>query len=140
MLEMGAVTVLDRDAGAGLERGVQPLLRPGTGAMNAAHNAWVRVVHALPFEGGLIVMGVPLIGAVVVGESAGVLDIGVLLFFLPYLCLLRERFATRGVREGLARDYPRWPAQQAHLSLNQKRRAHLTGINPLATMGWVPVV
>ncbi|RON53116.1 multidrug/biocide efflux PACE transporter [Pseudomonas frederiksbergensis] len=49
-------------------------------------NAWVRVVHALLFEGGLIVMGVPLIAwwLSISLWQAFLLDIGVLLFFLPY--------------------------------------------------------
>jgi uncharacterized membrane protein len=72
--------------------------------MNVAHNAWVRVVHALLFEGGLIVMGVPLIAwwLSVSLWQAFLLDIGVLLFFLPYTYVyhwgydvLRERFMTR---------------------------------------------
>ena len=50
------------------------------------HNAWVRVVHALLFEGGLVALGVPLIAwwLNVSLWQAFVLDIGVLLFFLPY--------------------------------------------------------
>ena len=49
-------------------------------------NAWVRVVHALLFEGGLVAMGVPLIAwwLSVSLWQAFLLDIGVLLFFLPY--------------------------------------------------------
>lgn len=49
-------------------------------------NGWTRLLHALLFEGGLIVVGVPLI-AWWLGVSlvqAFVLDMGVLLFFLPY--------------------------------------------------------
>ena len=51
-----------------------------------AHNAWVRVVHALLFEGGLVAFGVPLIAWwLKIGLwEAFLLDIGVLLFFLPY--------------------------------------------------------
>ena len=54
--------------------------------LDVARNAWVRVVHALLFEGGLIVMGVPLIAwwLSVSLWQAFLLDIGVLLFFLPY--------------------------------------------------------
>jgi len=50
------------------------------------HNAWVRVVHALLFEGGLVALGVPLIAwwLNVSLWQAFLLDIGVLLFFLPY--------------------------------------------------------
>ncbi|MEZ1315335.1 multidrug/biocide efflux PACE transporter [Pseudomonas fluorescens] len=51
-----------------------------------AHNAWTRVVHALLFEGGLVAAGVPLIAwwLNVSLWQAFVMDIGVLLFFLPY--------------------------------------------------------
>ncbi|AWY40837.1 hypothetical protein DKY63_13460 [Pseudomonas putida] len=51
-----------------------------------AHNAWTRVVHALMFEGGLVALGVPLIAwwLDISLLEAFVLDIGVLLFFLPY--------------------------------------------------------
>ncbi|MGJ7514486.1 multidrug/biocide efflux PACE transporter [Pseudomonas baetica] len=50
------------------------------------HNAWTRVVHALMFEGGLVALGVPLIAwwLNISLLEAFVLDIGVLLFFLPY--------------------------------------------------------
>jgi len=73
---------------------------------NIAHNAWVRVVHALLFEGGLIVMGVPLIAwwLSVSLWQAFLLDIGVLLFFLPYTYVyhwgydvVRERLVMRSV-------------------------------------------
>lgn len=106
MLEMGAVTVLiallalvwnvvfNRVFDRLLER------------LNVAHSAWVRVGHALLFEGGLIVMGVPLIAwwLSVSLWQAFLLDIGVLLFFLPYTYVyhwsydvLRERFVTRNL-------------------------------------------
>ena len=51
-----------------------------------AHNAWTRVVHALLFEGGLVGAGVPLIAwwLNVSLWQAFLMDIGVLLFFLPY--------------------------------------------------------
>ena len=74
-----------------------------------AHNAWVRVVHALLFEGGLVAFGVPLIAWwLKIGLwEAFLLDIGVLLFFLPYTYLyhwvydvVRERLVTRTVCEG----------------------------------------
>ncbi|TFF06116.1 multidrug/biocide efflux PACE transporter [Pseudomonas sp. BCA14] len=47
---------------------------------------WTRVVHALLFEGGLILVAVPLIAAwlKISLMQAFMLDIGVLLFFLPY--------------------------------------------------------
>ncbi|WP_439864240.1 multidrug/biocide efflux PACE transporter [Pseudomonas antarctica] len=48
--------------------------------------AWTRVLHALMFEGGLIIVAVPLIAAWmnISLMQAFILDIGVLLFFLPY--------------------------------------------------------
>lgn len=47
---------------------------------------WTRVVHSLLFEGGLIILAVPLIAALMKISllEAFILDIGVLLFFLPY--------------------------------------------------------
>lgn len=52
-------------------------------------NAWTRVLHALLFEGGLVAISVPLIAWwLEVGLlQALILDIGVLLFFLPYTYL-----------------------------------------------------
>ncbi|WP_347901575.1 multidrug/biocide efflux PACE transporter [Pseudomonas purpurea] len=51
-----------------------------------APSAWTRVLHALLFEGGLVAVSVPLIAWWLnVGlMQALILDIGVLLFFLPY--------------------------------------------------------
>jgi uncharacterized membrane protein len=76
--------------------------------LDIVRNAWVRVVHALLFEGGLIVMGVPLIAwwLSVSLWQAFLLDIGVLLFFLPYTYVyhwgydvVRERMLmARGAR------------------------------------------
>lgn len=69
-----------------------------------AHNAWTRVVHALLFEGGLVALGVPLIAwwLDISLLEAFVLDIGVLLFFLPYTYVyhwvydvMRERVVMR---------------------------------------------
>ncbi len=49
-------------------------------------NTWVRMGHALAFEGGLIVMAVPFIAWWIDASlwHAFVIDIGLLLFFLPY--------------------------------------------------------
>ena len=104
LLDMGAVTVLIAMLALGwnvvFNRFFDRLLE----RMNVAHNAWVRVVHALLFEGGLIVMGVPLIAwwLSVSLWQAFLLDIGVLLFFLPYTYVyhwgydvLREKFLQR---------------------------------------------
>ena len=66
--------------------------------------AWVRAVHALLFEGGLVAFGVPLIAwwLKVSLWQAFLLDIGVLLFFLPYTYVyhwaydvVRERLVVR---------------------------------------------
>jgi uncharacterized membrane protein len=73
-------------------------------------NAWVRVVHALLFEGGLVAVGVPLIAwwLNVSLWQAFLLDIGVLLFFLPYTYVyhwaydvVRERVVMRTSCENL---------------------------------------
>src|SRR5471032_282413 len=86
LLEMGLVTVLI--AGLALAWNVvfNGMFDRVLKHYAIAHNAWSRVVHALLFEGGLVAMGVPLI-AWWLGVSlwqAFLLDIGVLLFFLPY--------------------------------------------------------
>lgn len=69
-----------------------------------AGNGWTRVLHALLFEGGLVVVCVPLIAAWlnVSLMQAFLLDIGVLLFFLPYTYVyhwgydvLRARFLQK---------------------------------------------
>ncbi|MBC8787265.1 multidrug/biocide efflux PACE transporter [Pseudomonas fluorescens] len=54
--------------------------------LQLANGGWTRVLHALLFEGGLIIVAVPLIAAVLKISllEAFILDIGVLLFFLPY--------------------------------------------------------
>jgi uncharacterized membrane protein len=104
MLEMGAVTVLIALLALGWNVVFNRFFDRMLARMNVAHNAWVRVVHALLFEGGLIVMGVPLIAwwLSVSLWQAFLLDIGVLLFFLPYTYVyhwsydvVRERFMTR---------------------------------------------
>ena len=54
--------------------------------LQLANNSGTRVLHALMFEGGLILVCVPLIAAWlnISLMDAFILDIGVLLFFLPY--------------------------------------------------------
>ena len=54
-----------------------------------SHSPWTRVLHALLFEGGLVAVSVPLIAwwLQVSLWQALLLDIGVLLFFLPYTYL-----------------------------------------------------
>ncbi|MCU1748344.1 multidrug/biocide efflux PACE transporter [Pseudomonas sp. 6D_7.1_Bac1] len=72
-------------------------------------SAWTRVLHALMFEGGLVAVSVPLIAwwLNVSLLQALILDIGVLLFFLPYTYVyhwaydvMRERFVMRQSCEG----------------------------------------
>lgn len=54
--------------------------------LQLANSGWTRVLHAALFEGGLILVCVPLIAAWlnISLMQAFILDIGVLLFFLPY--------------------------------------------------------
>ncbi|NWA36318.1 multidrug/biocide efflux PACE transporter [Pseudomonas reactans] len=77
---------------------------------------WTRVLHALMFEGGLIIVAVPLIAAWlnISLMQAFMLDIGVLLFFLPYTYVyhwgydvIREKILNRNTtrcRSELARE------------------------------------
>ena len=76
--------------------------------LQLANAAWTRVLHALLFEGGLIIVCVPLIAAwlKISLMQAFILDIGVLLFFLPYTYVyhwgydvLREKFLQQRVPE-----------------------------------------
>ncbi|WPN97103.1 multidrug/biocide efflux PACE transporter [Pseudomonas sp. MUP55] len=69
--------------------------------------ASTRVLHALMFEGGLILVAVPLIAAWLKISllDAFILDIGVLLFFLPYTYVyhwgydvVREKILTKTSR------------------------------------------
>ena len=72
--------------------------------LQLANGGWTRVLHALLFEGGLILLAVPLIAALMKISllEAFILDIDVLLFFLPYTYVyhwgydvLREKFAGK---------------------------------------------
>lgn len=72
--------------------------------LQLASGGWTRVLHALLFEGGLIILAVPLIAALMKISllEAFILDIGVLLFFLPYTYVyhwgydvLREKFVQQ---------------------------------------------
>lgn len=109
LLDMGAVTVLIALLALGWNVLFNRFFDRVLVRLHVAHNAWVRVVHALLFEGGLIVMGVPLIAwwLSVSLWQAFLLDIGVLLFFLPYTYVyhwvydvLRERLVSRNVCQG----------------------------------------
>ncbi|MDR9865648.1 MULTISPECIES: multidrug/biocide efflux PACE transporter [Pseudomonas] len=109
LLDMGAVTVLIAMLALGWNVVFNRFFDRMLARLNVAHNAWVRVVHALLFEGGLIVMGVPLIAwwLSVSLWQALLLDIGVLLFFLPYTYVyhwgydvVRERFLLRNTCQG----------------------------------------
>ena len=109
LLDMGAVTVLIAMLALAWNVVFNRFFDRMLVRLNVAHNAWVRVVHALLFEGGLIVMGVPLIAwwLSVSLWQAFLLDVGVLLFFLPYTYVyhwgydvLRERLMQRSICEG----------------------------------------
>ncbi|MCU7215558.1 multidrug/biocide efflux PACE transporter [Pseudomonas sp. VE 196-7] len=109
LLDMGAVTVLIAALALAWNVLFNGFFDRMLKRLHVAHNAWTRVVHALLFEGGLIVMGVPLIAwwLSVSLWQAFLLDIGVLLFFLPYTYVyhwgydvVRERFVTRRVCAG----------------------------------------
>ena len=72
--------------------------------LQLANGGWTRVLHALLFEGGLILLAVPLIAALMKISllETFILDIGVLLFFLPYTYVyhwgydvLREKIANK---------------------------------------------
>ena len=72
--------------------------------LQLVNGGWTRVLHALLFEGGLILMAVPMIAALMKISllEAFILDIGVLLFFLPYTYVyhwgydvLREKIANK---------------------------------------------
>jgi len=106
LLDMGAVTVLIAVLALAWNVLFNGLFDRALKRLNLGHNAWTRVIHALLFEGGLIVMGVPLIAwwLSVSLWQAFLLDIGVLLFFLPYTYVyhwgydvVRERFVQRSV-------------------------------------------
>ena len=101
LLDMGAVTVLIALLALAWNVVFNRFFDRMLARLNVAHTAWVRVIHALLFEGGLIVIGVPLIAwwLSVSLWQAFLLDIGVLLFFLPYTYVyhwgydvVRERF------------------------------------------------
>lgn len=72
--------------------------------LGMTQNSWTRVLHALLFEGGLVAVSVPLIAwwLNISLLQALILDLGVLLFFLPYTYVyhwaydeLRERLLLR---------------------------------------------
>ena len=86
MLEMGAVTVVMAALALAWNVVFNGFFDRMLKRFAIAHNAWVRVVHALLFEGGLVALGVPLIAwwLNVSLWQAFLLDIGELLFFLPY--------------------------------------------------------
>jgi uncharacterized membrane protein len=77
--------------------------------LQLSNGGWTRVLHALMFEGGLIIVAVPLIAAWlnISLMQAFMLDIGVLLFFLPYTYVyhwgydvIREKIINRNAPAG----------------------------------------
>jgi uncharacterized membrane protein len=109
MLEMGAVTIaigLIALAWNVLFNGLFDRLLK---RLALVPSAATRVLHALLFEGGLVAVSVPLIAwwLNVSLMQALILDIGVLLFFLPYTYIyhwgydvVRERWVMRQSCEG----------------------------------------
>ena len=104
MLEMGAVTLAIAALALTWNVVFNGLFDRLLKRFAVVRNAWVRVVHALLFEGGLVAFGVPLIAwwLKVSLWQAFLLDIGVLLFFLPYTYVyhwgydvVRERLLVR---------------------------------------------
>ncbi len=104
LLDMGVVTVANCFIALGwnvLFNGMFDRMRE---RFALVRNVWTRLLHALLFEGGLIVVSVPLVAWWLELSllTALLLDIGVLLFFLPYTYLyhwaydaLRERLLLR---------------------------------------------
>ncbi|WP_448723293.1 multidrug/biocide efflux PACE transporter [Pseudomonas farris] len=86
MLEMGAVTMAIAALALAWNVVFNGLFDRLLKRFAIVRNTWVRVVHALLFEGGLVAFGVPLIAwwLKISLWQAFLLDIGVLLFFLPY--------------------------------------------------------
>lgn len=79
--------------------------------MGFERGLWVRISHSVLFEGGLVVMLVPLAAwwLSVSLVTAFLMDIGLILFFLPYAFLynlaydkLRERYVSRREARTLA--------------------------------------
>ena len=104
MLEMGVVTVIIAALALAWNVIFNGLFDRLKARCKLANNGWTRVLHALMFEGGLILVCVPLIAAWlnISLMQAFILDIGVLLFFLPYTYVyhwgydvLREKFLQR---------------------------------------------
>lgn len=86
MLEMGVATLAIAALALAWNVVFNALFDRVLNRLALVRNAWVRVLHALLFEGGLVAVGVPLIAwwLNISLWQAFLLDIGVLLFFLPY--------------------------------------------------------
>jgi uncharacterized membrane protein len=109
MLEMGVVTMLIAALALAWNVVFNGLFDRVLERFNIVRNTWIRIVHALLFEGGLVAVGVPLIAwwLNISLWQAFLLDIGVLLFFLPYTYVyhwvydvVRERLVLRESCEG----------------------------------------
>jgi uncharacterized membrane protein len=109
MLEMGVATLAIAALALAWNVVFNGVFDRALNRLTLVRNAWVRVVHALLFEGGLVAIGVPLIAwwLNVSLWQAFLLDIGVLLFFLPYTYVyhwaydvVRERMVMRTSYEG----------------------------------------
>ena len=109
MLDMGVVTVVIAALALAWNVIFNGLFDRLKVRLQLADNARTRILHALLFEGGLILVCVPLIAAWLNVSllQAFILDIGVLLFFLPYTYVyhwgydvVRERFLLRNTCQG----------------------------------------
>ncbi|RBH56158.1 MULTISPECIES: multidrug/biocide efflux PACE transporter [Pseudomonas] len=101
LLEMGVVTIANCFIALGwnvLFNGMFDRMRE---RFALVQNVWTRLLHALLFEGGLVAVSVPLVAWWLDLSllTALLLDIGVLLFFLPYTYLYH--WAYDGIRERL---------------------------------------
>jgi len=104
LFDMGVVTVANCFIALGwnvLFNGMFDRMRE---RFSMVQNGWTRMLHALLFEGGLVVVSVPLVAwwLNISLLQALILDIGVLLFFLPYTYVyhwaydvVRERMMLR---------------------------------------------
>ncbi|WP_338522935.1 multidrug/biocide efflux PACE transporter [Pseudomonas batumici] len=101
LLDMGVVTVANCFIALGWNVVFNGMFDRMCERFALARNVWTRLLHALLFEGGLIVVSVPLVAWWLELSllTALLLDIGVLLFFLPYTYLYH--WAYDAVRERL---------------------------------------
>ncbi|MHC8365721.1 multidrug/biocide efflux PACE transporter [Pseudomonas sp. ZT5P21] len=109
MLDMGVVTVVIAALALAWNVVFNGIFDRVLERFDLVRNAWLRGGHALLFEGGLVAVGVPLIAwwLKVSLWQAFLLDIGVLLFFLPYTYVYHWVYDT--VRERMMMTRARTP-------------------------------